>query len=163
MVEKVGPALHTARVELRPELCPPRVERQRIAELCAAIDRIEGLLQRGEPAEPAIAAFNADTGHAYPAEYFVTYRDSRDVEDFALEAARPARPKVVDVTRDELIEIVRRIQAVDADIEYYVLLLETNVVHPRVTDLVFWPPPELVGASPERIVDAALRYRPIPL
>ncbi|MEU5942612.1 hypothetical protein ABZ807_26355, partial [Micromonospora sp. NPDC047548] len=77
--------------------------------------------------------------------------------------ARPATPKVAHVTRDELIEIVRRIQAADDDIDYYVLLLDTNVLHPRVTDLIFWPPPELANASPRAIVDAALSYRPIGL
>ena len=115
--------------------------------------------ERGESADAAIAGFNAETGHDYAADHFLTYWKS-NLEDFALEAARPARPKVANVTRDELIEIVRRIQAADDDIDYYVLLLDTNVLHPRVTDLIFWPPPELVNASPGAIVDAALSFRP---
>jgi hypothetical protein len=57
----------------------------------------------------------------------------------------------------------RRIQTADGDIDYYLLLLETNVQHPRVTDLIVWPPPELADASPETIVDVALSYRPIAL
>lgn len=150
-------------MELRPELCPPVVGAQRIAELCSAIETIARLLERGESADAAIDGFNAETGHDYGADHFLTYWKSRNLEDFALEAARPARPKVANVTRDELIEIVRRIQAPDDDIAYYVLLLDTNVLHPRVNDLIFWPPPELVDASPEAIVDAALSYRPIGL
>lgn len=136
---------------------------QRITELCAAIETIARLLERGEPADSAISGFNAETGHDYDAVQFLTYWTSRNVEDFALEAARPARPKVANISRDELIEIVRRIQAADDDIDYYVLLLVTNVLHPRVTDLIFWPPPELVDASTAAIVDAALNYRPIGL
>ncbi|SCL36051.1 Colicin immunity protein / pyocin immunity protein [Micromonospora rhizosphaerae] len=150
-------------MELRPELCPPVVPAQSIAELCTAIETIEGLLERGESADAAIAAFNAGTDHAYTAHDFLTYWKSRDVEDFAIEAARPALPKVENVTRDELIEIVRRIQRADDDTDYYVLLLHTNVLHPRVTDLIFYPPPELANASPEDIVDAVLSYRPIAL
>jgi hypothetical protein len=150
-------------MDLRPELRPPAVSPERIAHLCAAVDHIAGLLDRGEPADAPIAAFNADTGHSYTAEDFLTYWRSRDVEDLALEAARPARPKVPDITRDELVEIVRRIIDADSDTDYYVLLLTTNVVHPRVTDLIFWPPPELEDASPERIVDTALSYRPVAL
>lgn len=150
-------------MELRPELCPPVVGPQRITELCVAIDMISGLLERNESADTALAAFNAETGHDYAAEYFLSYWESVDVVHFAIEAARPARPKVTNVTREELIEIVHRIQAVDDDIDYYILLLETNVLHPRVTSLIFHPPPELVNASPETIVDAALRYRPIAL
>jgi hypothetical protein len=66
--------------------------------LCTVIETIEGLLERGEPAEAAIAAFNAGTGHEYTAYHFHTYWQARDVEDFALEAARPARLKVADIT-----------------------------------------------------------------
>lgn len=157
--------MDNCRVELRPELCPPEVGPGRIAELCGAIDNIAELLERGEQdqAEAAIAAFNADTGHHCVPGDFLGYSASRSVEDFAVEVARPAWPKVADTTREELVEIVRRIQAVDDDIDYYLLLLRTNVVHPGVSDLIFWPPPELVGASAEAIVDAALSYKLIAL
>jgi hypothetical protein len=49
---------------------------------------------------------------------------------------------------------------VDEDTDYYELLLRANVVHPRVTDLIFFPPPELADASPEAIIDEAQSYRP---
>jgi hypothetical protein len=150
-------------MRLRPELCPPAVGPQRIAELATAIETIARLLERGDPADAAIAAFNAETGHHYAAEDFLSYGSSRHVDDFAIEAARPASPKVADVTRDELIEIVSRIQAVDHDTGYCVRLLEADVLHPGVEDLIFHPPPDLVDASPETIVDTALRYRPIAL
>ncbi|GID97609.1 hypothetical protein ACFQFC_23855 [Amorphoplanes digitatis] len=150
-------------MELRPELCPPAVSSERVAQLRAAIEDIAQLLECGEPADAAIATFNADTGHSYNAEHFLTYWESRDVEDFALEAARPSRPKVPDITRDELVEIVRRILAAEDASDYYLLLLTTNVPHPRVGDLIFRPPPDLVDAPPERIVDTALSYQSITL
>ncbi|MER6593374.1 hypothetical protein ABT214_16270 [Micromonospora purpureochromogenes] len=161
--EDGGRAVDNARMELRPELCPPVVGPQRIAELCSAIETIAGMLERGESADAAIAGFNAETGRDYGADHFLTYWKSRNLEDFALEAARPARSKVANVTRDEVIEIVRRIQAAEDDIDYYVLLLDATVLYSRVTELIFWPPPELVNASPQAIVDAALSYRPIVL
>lgn len=151
-------------MQLRPELCAPPVSPPRLAELCAAIEHIEETLASGRPADTAIAAFNLDTGHEYAARDFLGYWESHDVEDFALEAARPAWPKAADVTREELIEVVRRI--LDGDLKdqlYYLLVLETNVVHPAVAGLIFHPPPELEDAAPERIVDAALSYRPIAL
>jgi hypothetical protein len=52
---------------------------------------------------------------------------------------------------------------VDEDADYYLLLLRANVVHPRVTDLIFYPPPELADASPEAIIDEARRCRPTAL
>src|SRR4051794_6820457 len=116
-------------MQLRPELCPPTVSPQRIAELRTAIEHIVGLLERGEPADAAITAFNAETGHDYTAVVFRSYRGSRTVEDFAVEAARPAWPHVPDITRDELVGIVRRIRT-DDDTDYYVLLLRANVPHP---------------------------------
>ncbi|MEU5941931.1 hypothetical protein ABZ807_22720 [Micromonospora sp. NPDC047548] len=77
-------------MELRPELCPPVVGPQRIAELCSAIEAIARMLERGESANAAIAGFSAETGHDYAADHFLTYWKSRNIEDFALEAARPA-------------------------------------------------------------------------
>ncbi|WST06445.1 hypothetical protein OG448_28020 [Streptomyces sp. NBC_01171] len=60
--------------------------------------------------------------------------------DFAREAAGPARPVVADVTRDELVEIVRRLLAADPDSDHYLRLLKANTPHPRVSDLVFHSP-----------------------
>lgn len=103
------------------------------------------------------------TGHDYTAYTFTEYWRSRDLEDLAREAARPAHPRVADITRDELVEIVRRILAVDPEIDYYLRLLEANVLHPAVTDLIFHPPDGLQDASAEELVDKALTYRPIAL
>jgi hypothetical protein len=77
------------------------------------------------------------------------------------EAARPARPIVADITREELAEVVRRIMAADPETDYYLRLLEANTVHPGVSDLIFHPPSHLHEATAERIVDAALDYRPM--
>src|SRR4051812_21161428 len=106
-------------VELRAELSPPVVSTARIEQLCAAIDSVAELLESDADASADIAAFNEDTGHKYEPYDFMTYSSSRNIEDFALEAARPAWPKVPDVSRDELVEIVRRIQAMDDDMHYY--------------------------------------------
>jgi hypothetical protein len=133
-----------------------------VAELSAAIVHLTELLERGRPAEAAIAAFNADTNHRYTAYDFLADGANRSIQAFALEAARPAWPRVESVSRKES-EVVRRVLAGDDDIDFYVLLLQANVDHPRVTDLIFRPPPELFDASPGAIVDAALSYRPIAL
>ncbi|GAA1577566.1 hypothetical protein GCM10009827_119220 [Dactylosporangium maewongense] len=152
-------------MELRPELSPPVIPSTRIEQLCAAIHTVVELLESGADARADIAAFNEDTGHTYEPYDFMTYGSWRNIEEFALEAARPAWPKVPDVSREELVEIVRRIQiqAMDDDRDYYLLVLETNTVRPGVSDLIHWPPPHLVGASAEAIVDEALRYRPTAL
>ncbi|MEY2248460.1 hypothetical protein AB8A21_36980 [Streptomyces sp. BF23-18] len=151
-------------MDLRPELLPPPVSRQRLDDLCAEVERIADLLEtRPEAAGEAIGAFNAMTGHDYVALDFAEYHGSRSLEEFGTEAARPARPVVADITRDELVEIVRRLLTVSPESDYYLLLLEANVSHPRVIDLIFHPSDDLQDASAEQIVDAALKYRPIAL
>ncbi|MGW6949480.1 hypothetical protein [Streptomyces xanthophaeus] len=78
-------------------------------------------------------------------------------------AARPTRPTVSDITRDELVEIVHRLLEADPESDYYLRLLEANVWHPRVSDLVFHRSDNLQAASAGQIVDEALKYRPIAL
>lgn len=155
---------HNSAVDLRPELLPPPVSRQRLDELCAEVERIADLLAaRPEAAGEAIEAFNAMTGHDYVVLDFAEYYGSRSLEEFGREAAQSARPVVADVTRDELVEIVRRLLTVSPESDYYLRLLEANVSHPRVSDLVFHPSDDLQDASAEQIVDEALKYRPIAL
>ncbi|MGW2324574.1 hypothetical protein ACWC5C_02270 [Streptomyces sp. NPDC001700] len=122
-------------MDLRPELLPPSV---------------------------SVAAFNQRTGHAYTAVDFAGYDGSRSLDEFAREAARPLRPRVPGVTRDELVEIVRRVMTADPATDYYLRFLEANVPHPRVSELIFHPPAELENTA-EAVVDAALGYRAIAL
>ncbi|MEV6237495.1 hypothetical protein [Lentzea sp. NPDC051838] len=149
-------------MNLRPELMPPPVDRQRLAELSAEVERIAELVSSDpEAADEAIKAFNATTGHEYTAFSFATYHGSTSLEEFATEAARPARPVVDGITRDELAEIVRRVLEGSPESDYYVRLLEANV--PRAGHLLFHPPEHLCDASADQIVDEALKYRPFAL
>ncbi|MEV6538022.1 hypothetical protein [Streptomyces sp. NPDC051665] len=152
-------------MDLRPELRPPSVSRARVEELSREIERIETLLYGADraAAEEAVAAFAEATGHDCSAADFLGYAGSRTREGFALEAARPAYPRVPDVARDELVEVVRRILAGDTDAEYYLRLFTTNVTHPAASDLIFHPPSDLAEASAGQIVDAALANRPLAL
>ncbi|MEV7026582.1 hypothetical protein [Kitasatospora sp. NPDC093558] len=146
------------------ELMPPSVSPQRLDELCREILRIaDSVLCGAESAAEEIRAFNARTGHDYVALDFAEHDGTRSPAQFALEAARPARPRIVDITRDVLVEIVRRLLTGDPESDYYLQLLEANVSHPRVGDLIFHPPAELRDASAEQIVEEALTYRPIAL
>jgi hypothetical protein len=155
-------------MELRPELLPPPVTPERINALSLEIERICGLLDRRLPdageAASAISDFNAMTGHAYVAYDFAAYYASRNLEEFALEAARPAWPRVPDITRAELVEVTQRIldEPADPDCPYYLLILRANVPHPAITNLIFRP---AAGTEPtaEEIIDKALSYRPITL
>lgn len=146
------------------ELTPPPVSPHRLDELCREILRIADLLLGGAAnAAEEIAAFNARTGHHYTALDFAEHDGGRSLADFALEAARPAAPRIAGITTGELVEIVRRVLAGGPESGYYLRLLEANAAHPRVADLIFRPPADLRDAAAEQIVDEALRYRPIAL
>ncbi|MFI8952804.1 hypothetical protein ACIGO6_40935 [Streptomyces sp. NPDC053750] len=51
----------------------------------------------------------------------------------------------------------------DPESDYYLRLLEANVSHPRVSDLVFHRSDNFQAASAQQVVDEALKYRPIAL
>ncbi|MFI5802064.1 hypothetical protein [Streptomyces sp. NPDC051561] len=139
------------------------MEQQHLEEICSEIERIADLIARGEPADDAVAAFNGRAGHEYASIDFTEYYGWRDLQDFAREAARPAWPKVPDITRDELAEIVRRVLANAPEADYYLRPFEVNVAHPQAASLIFHPPAELRDASAQAIVDSALSYRAIAL
>lgn len=151
-------------VDLRPELAPPPVSQQRLDELCCEIERIADLVTSWSPsADEAIMAFNTKTGHDYVALDFAEYDASRSLVEFVTEAVRPTRPQVAEITRNELIEMVHRIRTGCPAADYYLRLLEANVPHPRVSDLIFHPRAELRDATAEQIVDEIMGYRPIAL
>jgi hypothetical protein len=67
------------------------------------------------------------------------------------------------MSRDELVELVGKILACEGseeELDEWQDLLEQNVPHPEVSDLMYYSDREM---TPEEIVDEALSYRPIPL
>ena len=65
------------------------------------------------------------------------------------------------MTRDEMISLVKTImnaRGSENDIDGAIELLERNVPHPNVSDLIFYN-----DLTPEEIVDRALSYKPIQL
>ena len=66
------------------------------------------------------------------------------------------------ITREALIELVRRLQGADYDTEAegdrLLMDLRLAVPDPNVSDLVFWHEPPLTA---EEVVDQALLYKPI--
>ena len=69
------------------------------------------------------------------------------------------------LTRDELVSIARRLltreYATEEERGRLIAAFERALIHPRASDLIFFPSKE--GATAEEIVDEALAYRPIGL
>jgi len=74
------------------------------------------------------------------------------------------------MTRDELIDLVRRIMAAEGDTkeeaDALIELFEAHVPRPGASDLIFWPEHatgERRELTPEEVVDIALEYKPTSL
>lgn len=81
------PSLIMQAMDPRPELLlPPQIDSQRIGE----ITHIADLVCAGRNADQAIAALDTTTGSGYELADFAEYDGSRSLEEFALEASRPA-------------------------------------------------------------------------
>ncbi|WP_243526302.1 bacteriocin immunity protein [Bacillus pseudomycoides] len=67
------------------------------------------------------------------------------------------------ITKEELISLVRKLvecEGTEEEIDEMIEVVERNVPHPEVSDLLYWNDEEL---TPEQIVDIALAYKPIQL
>jgi hypothetical protein len=69
-----------------------------------------------------------------------------------------------DLSRSEMVEIVSRVMACDADHNFYLELFLVNCKHPSGSDLIFWPNlvPELPQdrePTAQDIADLAMRGR----
>ncbi|MBP3611328.1 MAG: hypothetical protein J6J42_13450 [Lachnospiraceae bacterium] len=65
------------------------------------------------------------------------------------------------LTRDELVELVRKImncEGSEAEIDEMTFLLMKNVIDPQVTNYIYYD-----EKTPEEVVDLALAYKPIQL
>ncbi|MGH1288693.1 bacteriocin immunity protein [Bacillus toyonensis] len=67
------------------------------------------------------------------------------------------------LTREKLIDLVSKIvecEGAEEEIDEMIEVVEKNVPHPEVSDLIYWNDEDL---TPEQIVDIALAYKPIQL
>jgi hypothetical protein len=149
-------------VEFRDSLARQPVTPERRVAVREAILRIEELVDRGDEATAAVETLNETTGHSFGLDDFRYHCGAPDREALIEQACAPPPVRLPDVTRDELVDIVRHILADPTD-GWYIEAFERNTVMPGASGLIFHPPLELRDATAEEIVDAALAYRPVAL
>ena len=101
----------------------------------------------------------------YDREYFSTLHTHSSIEDFALEAALPQPKRIDNISREELIEIVRLAEDAGFPLSiYYRELFDLNVPMSGASGLLDYPEDWTPGhnldkydPSPEEIVDRALK------
>jgi hypothetical protein len=161
-------------LELRKQLTPPEIPETRRETVRKRIREIEAVLAQGQDADDLIQKFNDFTGHQYDEYTFRNYWRSIDLDDFVQQASRLPPRRVENITREELIEIVRWAMSDDPDNEFYRELFDANVIMPAASSLIYYPvdyePTTLTWSggsindydpTPEEIVEIALSYRPI--
>lgn len=111
---------------LREELLPRPVAAEELERIERSIGEIEELLESGKEAEAAAAieAFNARHARGYGADDFRSRDGSMSRTEFALGAAQPLAHRIADISREELIEIVRRIQEPERALDDRSLIVE---------------------------------------
>jgi hypothetical protein len=128
-------------VKLRPELMPPAVDEAKVAQLARLAARIDG----AHPGqwEDELAEFNRLAGTVLT---FYDFQGIYGAEEHDVWVRRVlvklAIHPVADVTRAELIEIVRRAMSQNgyADYEGYMAVFDANVPMPDASNLIFYPP-----------------------
>ena len=155
-------------MKLRQELTPPPLDEQVVARLAELADTIDG-----NPSEALCAELNKLAGTELPVTLFQGIYGSEDHANFVRRVLRNQRIKPVpDVTREELVEIVRRAMKPDrvGSHEAYMAVFDCNVPRPHASNLLFYPadydhdsntwgggkPMRDYDPSPEQIVDWAL-------
>ncbi len=147
-------------MKLRKQL-QPSANNDRIKQVEKRVSDILKGLEAKQDVSVLIRTFNEFTGRNYDLEYFEFFNETEVVEEFARVAANPKPKKLDNVSKKELVEVVSRILDGDPDIIFYQEVFETNVPHPRASDLIFLP--EELGFEGEltaqQIVEEALKYK----
>ncbi|MEN0065791.1 MAG: hypothetical protein AAGA48_26870 [Myxococcota bacterium] len=116
-----------------PWLDPALVER--LSELAAKLD--------GDPDEALRAEFNALANLAVPMSHFQGIYGGMEHEDWVRGLLYLQQVRTVEgVTDEDWVEVARRIMAAEldqAEITYFLKMLEVNLQYPQISDLIYWP------------------------
>lgn len=130
-------------MELRPQLLPPRLDEAkvaRLADLAAEID--DAHPAHWQQTDAALAEFNKS------AQTELTFEDFQGIsggEEHQIWIRRVLNRQCIrpapDVTREELVEVVRRAmpQTGDPDYEAYMAIFDANVPLAAASNLIFYP------------------------
>ncbi|MDB5340306.1 MAG: hypothetical protein JWN70_5925 [Planctomycetaceae bacterium] len=128
-------------MNLRPELLPPTLDEvlvTRLAELAAQVDGA-----RAGEGDDWLAEFNSLAGTTIPFEEFQGIYGAEDHADWVRRVLTYQQIKPTsDVTREELVEIVRRAMPQNGypDAEAYMAIFDVNVPRSGASNIIFYPP-----------------------
>jgi hypothetical protein len=119
-----------------------------------AIEVVRAIDQRADAA-PLLAQIHALTDNPwYDEPFFRTLHSRNSPEEFAELAALGNPPTIPDLTRDEIVELIRLASKPEKPYQdYYLHFLDRNLPNAGISDLIFWGDRE---RTPEGMADEAL-------
>ncbi len=150
-------------MDLRPELLPPALDQMKLTRLARLAARLDGAAP-GQ-ADEELAMFNKIAGTSLEVRDFKGISGAEEHEDWVRRLLYQQRLSPdPNLTRGEMIEIVKRVMALTANYDFFLELFLVNCKHPSMTDLIYWPNlvPELPQdrePTAEEIADLAMRGR----
>ena len=151
-------------MELREELMPPTLDPAKVARLSRLAAEIDG--GRIKDCANKLAAFNAEAEVNLSFDMFQGIYGGQDHATWVRSIlSKPWVRHIPDITSEELAELVERVSSAsgtEAEINFWVALLEANLPGSRICNLIFWPG-EYFGdgnnrreLTPQQIVEIAL-------
>ncbi|BDI29977.1 hypothetical protein CCAX7_20280 [Capsulimonas corticalis] len=148
-------------MELRAILTPPLFYEDQARRLIGLADEIIAHLSAGRNPDKLIETFNELSAGSYGERDFHGVAEGEGVREFIREVLTPGAPWVMDISREEYLEIIRRIASADYDDAqtlYWLDLLNRNLSHPAISDVIFRE-----GNTTEEALDKMQTHKPIAL
>jgi len=158
-------------MELRPDLMPPMLDESLVARLTNLSEQID--CGHPDQTREQLAAFNREAMTEFEFIDFQGIYGGQDHDTWVRKVlAKPYELRLTDVTKDELIELARRVMECGGSehaVEFWLNMLEINIPNERISDLIYWPDEYFdeadypQGLSPEQVIEIALNDRDVVL
>ena len=126
-------------MELRPDLMPPVLDEAQVSYLAGLAAQIDGA--RPGQCEDELAEFNCEARTALAFIDFQGIYGGQDHDTWVRKVLTvPHQRRLPDVTRAELVELVRRVRETsreEHEIDFYLEMLALNIPDQNVSDLIF--------------------------
>lgn len=158
-------------MELRPDLMPSLLDESLVARLTKLSEQIDC----GDPEQTReqLAAFNREAMTELEHIDFQGICGGQSHDTWVRKVlATPYERRVADVTKQELVELARRVMegvGADHEVDFWLSMLAINIPNERISDLIFWPDEYFNEAdypqrlSPEQVIEIALKDKDVVL
>lgn len=156
-------------MELRLNLMPPALDESLVTRLTKLSEQID--CGHAEQTQNQVAAFNREAMTEFEFIDFQGIYGGQTHDTWVRKVlAKPYEKRLTDVTKDELIELARRVKECGGPehaVEFWLNMLAINIPNERVSDLIFWPSEYFndvsysQALSPEQVVEIALNDRDV--